>query len=290
MLNYFNRLFAGLLTIVLTSTATFAFQDVDLEELVLRIKSESTTRAKLFVGLSAKSQQTVSNSEKIESKNDFNFNLSKPHQWRSDLIAKLPDGQLHQTVTARNGELCFSASKKSTDEFEVELIGRDHDTQSKFEFNLLNQFPFVVVPQTVLSLSLEDFLSTPHLKATWILDLVDHRTRPVEGINFRIHNQSGVVFGELHWLPNDGFLLQRILVKFEIPKSDGQVSIQTAADNTINYNLVDGELLPWTIISKNDNGRTITHEISSIGNANVDQSFYTPESIARTVSRPLILK
>jgi hypothetical protein len=278
-----------LLFVAVTATAC---QDkdtkkVDLQELVSRIKSKTEARSNLFVGLSAKSNKTVSRNGLLEKTVEYSFSQLQIKTWRSELQAKVSEEFDQRIISARNEDFCFNASKEPSGDYVFWLLGYDQEIQEKIESNLWNQFPFALVPGYVNTVPLELFLTAPRLTATWITGLDDHLGKPVEGISFRFPYGGGIISGELHWLPEDGYLLRRILANNEITTPEGEVEVHRSVDKTISYNIVSGRVLPWSITAAFNNGRTVTHQISSVSDAVADPKYYTPESIGlATPKRP----
>ncbi|MEQ1904791.1 MAG: hypothetical protein ABL888_11440 [Pirellulaceae bacterium] len=263
-------------------------QEVDVQELLSRIKSKIDARRNLFVGLSATSKKTVSRNEVLENVVTCNFSQLQPKIWRSDLTAQVSDELVQQLVTARNHDYCFNASKEPTGEYVFWLLGYDQEIQEKIQANLWNQFPFALEPGYVNTIPLELFLTAPGMTTTWMSGLDDHLGKTVEGIAFRFPHSGGIISGELHWLPEDGYLLRRILANNEFTTPEGENVVHRSVDKTISYNIVSGRVLPWSITSSFNNGRTITYQIESISDANADPKYYTPESIGlETPKRPL---
>ena len=260
---------------------------VDVLDLVSRIKACHESRSDLFVGLSAKSNKTVSRNGLLEKTVEFNFNQLQPNVWRSDLSAKVSAEISQKIISVRNKDFCFNASKEPSGEHVYWLLGYDPEVREKIEANLWNQFPFALVPSYVNTVPLELFLTAPRLTATWITGLDDHLGKPVEGISFRFPYSGGVISGELHWLPDNGYLLRRILANNEITSPEGEVEVHRTVDKSISYNIVSDRLLPWSITTTFTNGRTVTHQIMSVGEAVADPKYYTPESIGLdTPKRP----
>ena len=249
-------------------------EENDKTALVNALKSSRIEPMQLCIGLCVESETEVK-SASGESRSKFRvvFNQLEHNIWRADL-----DLGTVNTLMMSDGKFIFSAQPSDDKPYDYARLGFDSATHQKITKTLLVRAPYLPAATNVLDLDLLELFEKPTLELVSIETSESPTARPAQTVNWAVTagpDEPGEFHGKITWLPNDGYLIERLEIAFGTPHN-------TRANRKIvfevEYREYFGRLLP-RVTKKIEPEIVETTKILSVSDANPDRTFYRAEAV-----------